>query len=63
LSKGETGEILKSDYLVDTLVQDDWAYQVVFKGDTTNLADSVPLNVNITVERIAPISLILGKSE
>ena len=56
----EAGKILASDYLVSTLVSGDWANQVTFDGDTTGLADGVPLRVSITTERIAPISLILG---
>lgn len=58
VSRNEAGKILKSDYLVSTLVTGDWAYQVVFDGDTSGLTEGVPLTVSITVERIAPIKLI-----
>ena len=60
LSRGEAGSVLASDYLLDTLVKGDWTYRVVFEGDASGLAESVPLAVNITVERVAPITLILG---
>ena len=60
VSKDEAGKILVSDYLVHSLVKGDWAYQVTFDGDASDLANGVPLTVTITVERIAPISLILG---
>ena len=60
LSKSEASAILSSDYLVSTLMQDDWAYVVKFKGDVSELNENVPLTVNITVERVTPISLILN---
>ena len=63
VSREEAGKILESDYLVSSLVSGDWAYLVTFDGDTTELADGVPLTVSITVERIAPIKLILRGGE
>ena len=60
LSISEASSVLKSDYLVSTLVQEDWAYQINFEGDTSELSEGVPLVVNITTERVAPITLILG---
>ena len=60
VSKEEASRILESDYLVSTLVDGDWAYKVDFEGDTSELPSNVPLSVSITVERIAPISLIFG---
>jgi len=60
VSRDEAEEILLNDYLVNTLVSGDWAYQITFEGDTSRLASGVPLTVSITTERIAPISLILG---
>ncbi len=60
LSRNEAASVLKSDYLVSTLVQEDWAYQINFEGDTSELSEGVPLVVNITTERVAPITLILG---
>ena len=59
-SRSEAGEVLGSDYLVSTLVAGDWAYQVTFEGDSATLAEGVPLSVNITTERVAPIDLVLG---
>lgn len=60
LSRNEAGKFLPGDYLASSLVKDDWSYQVVFEGDTSELTEGVPLTVSITVERVAPISLILG---
>lgn len=60
LSRDEAGKVLTNDYLVNSLVKGDWAYQVVFDGDTSSLAEGVPITMSITVERIAPITLILG---
>ncbi len=60
LSTEETREKLGSDYLAATLLSDGWGYQVAFKGDSSGLAQGVPQKVSITVERVAPISLILG---
>ena len=60
LSRSEAREILMNDYLVNTLMQDDWAYCVSFDGDAAKLTQNVPLAVSITVERITPIRLILG---
>lgn len=56
----EIDELVKSDYLVSALVDDDWAYIVRFEGDTSELKAGVPLAVDITTEQIAPIKLILG---
>ena len=56
----EIDALVKSDYLVKALVEDDWAYIVRFEGNTSELKNGVPLSVDITTEQIAPISLILG---
>lgn len=60
LSRDEVKRVLVGDFLVSAVVKDDWVYQVVFDGDTSSLEYGVPLSVNITVERIAPISLVFG---
>ena len=62
LSREEARSVLESDYLANVVVPDDWAYQVSFDGDTSNTENNVPLAVNITVERVAPIHLILGNN-
>lgn len=59
LSVDEVRGVLGSDYLAATLVSDDWGYQVIFDGDSLGFAQDVPQTVSITVERIAPISLVL----
>ena len=60
VSRTEASQIAPGDYLVDALMKDDWAYQVAFEGDTSQLPEGVPLSMEITVERLAPISLVLG---
>lgn len=60
LSRDEASKVLESDYLVSALLPDDWAYEVTLEGDTSEMAEGVPLALSITTERIAPISLILG---
>ena len=59
-SQIEAWEILSSDYLLSRLVEDEWAYQVIFEGDASVLEQGVPIEVRITTERVAPIELILG---
>ena len=59
LSPEEIKDLIKSDYLVDALVKDNWAHQITFEGDTSELIEKVPTSVVITTDRIAPISLIL----
>ena len=60
LSRDEAHGELGSDYLADTLFSEGWAYQVTFDGSTADLVTGVPLSVSITVERVAPITLVLG---
>ena len=60
LSRDEAAQVLSNDYLVSTLVQDDWVYLVTFDGDTSELNSDVPLPVNITTDLISPISLIMA---
>ena len=59
VSRDEAHDMLKSDYLVSTLVTGDWAYRVTFEGDAGDLSEGVPLSVRITTDQIPPISLIL----
>lgn len=61
LSRAEVADVLKSDYLVSALAHEDWVYEVDFSGDASGLADKVPVSVNITVQRTAPIMLVLGE--
>lgn len=59
LSRAEVHEIVGSDYLESTLVEGDWSYPVRFSGDgEAAFAEGVPLSATITVENIAPMSLI-----
>lgn len=59
VSRAEAGRIAPGDYLVDTLMPEDWAYRIDFEGDTSNLPEGVPISMEITVERLAPIRLLL----
>lgn len=59
VSREEAVSMVESDYLVDTLMKEDWAFVVTFKGDPSSLTPNVPLDVSITTESVAPISLIL----
>jgi len=59
MSREEVDRELQSDYLLSALMNSDWAYKVVFEGDTSDMTQDVPVDMSITVERIAPISLIL----
>lgn len=60
-SREEAKELLGSDYVVEALFQGNWETQVTFKGDTSSLVEGVPLTTNITTERVAPITLIMGE--
>lgn len=60
-SRDEVAAVLGSDYLTETLVEGGWATQVVLQGDVTGLAEGVPLQVTITTERVAPITLVMGE--
>ena len=50
---------LGSDYLSDTMLVGDWGYRIVLSGESASVAQGIPQPVSITVERIAPIKLIL----
>ena len=59
LSRAEVHEIVGGDYLESTLVEGDWSYPVRFEGDgAAGFAEGVPLSATITVENVAPMSLI-----
>ena len=60
LSRDEAREIVGGDYLASTLVGSDWVYVVRFVCDEDpGFNGGIPLSVNITTEKIAPISLLL----
>lgn len=61
VSRTEAAKIAPGDYLVNALMQDDWAYQVTFEGDTSKLPEGVPLSMEVTVERLAPIDLVVRR--
>lgn len=60
-SPDEWDEALGSVYLADALFKDGWAYAVVLDGDASRFEEGIPLYVNITTQRIPPITLILEK--
>lgn len=59
VSRAEAAKIAPGDYLLGALMKGDWAYQVTFEGDTSQLPAGVPLSMVVTVERLAPINLLL----
>ena len=61
VSRAEAEEIVPGDYLAEALMKDNWAYPVTFEDDTSGLPEGVPLSMEITVERLAPIRLLLGR--
>ncbi len=62
MSRDETENKLNSDYLKSALVKSDWTYMVEFEGDETdNIEQGVPITVDITTERVAPITLLIGR--
>ena len=60
LSREEARDIVNSDYLVDRLMEDKWAYRVTLEGDTSGVEEGVMVPVHITARTVAPIRLILG---
>lgn len=66
VSRGEAKNVVNSDYLVSSLVNGDWAYVLEFEVDEEegdhNFREDIPLNVEITTERIAPITLLFGRN-
>ena len=64
VSRNEAHEMLVSDYLANTLVTSDWSSVVLLEGnEVASIAEGVPLNVTITTERVAPMSLVFGGKE
>lgn len=57
-SRNELSDLIKNDYLVSSLAQDDWAYIVRFEGDSSGLKSGVPISLSITIDQIAPMSLL-----
>lgn len=60
LSREETREIVNSDYLVDRLMKEKWAWRVTLEGNTSGLEEGDIVPMHITVADMAPIRLILG---
>ena len=60
LSAIEAKEVLRSDYLVDKLVGDNWAYLILLEGDTSSFEDNSLVDVTIVTRSVSPISLVLG---
>lgn len=59
LSFEDASNQLGSAYLADALMASDWAYPVTFAG-ATGFNERIPLTVNITTDRVAPITLLFG---
>ena len=62
LSRDEASRQLGSDYLVSALVKGDWAYPVrlAASNELADMTENVPVEIEITTEKVSPISLILG---
>lgn len=62
VSRDEAALITPNDYLLAALMEGDWAYTVYIQlgPEASVLEGYVPLPASITVERVAPISLVLG---
>lgn len=61
VSRGEAHEMLPNDYLDNTLVTNDWNHVVLLEGDgIASITEGIPLEVTITTERVAPLSLVFG---
>ena len=59
VSRDEAKKILENDYLVSALMKDDWCYLVYLQSeDKLDVTPGTPMTVNITTERVAPITLI-----
>lgn len=64
ISREEVKDMVKSDFLASSLVEGDWVYVVALKGDGVyDFERGVPLDVNITTERIAPLMVLFGESQ
>lgn len=63
LSKSEGREILQSDYLVDKLFLEKWAYHVILDGNGLNLRDRQTVDVRIIIRELAPVMLVTGGAE
>lgn len=62
VSREEAKQILKSDYLVSTLMDGDWSYVVYFEGDGEyDTVDGTPISISIMTQRVPPISLIFNR--
>jgi hypothetical protein len=61
ISREEAAATVGSEYLASALAPNEWSSLVVLSGgDLTQLSEGGPLPVSITVESVAPISLIFG---
>ena len=60
LSAIEAKGILRIDYLVDKLVDDEWKYFILLEGDTSSFEDNSLVDVTVITKSVSPISLILG---
>lgn len=61
-SRSEVGDRIKSEYLVKSIMLDDWGYEVVFE-DVDRLVSGVPYKASITTRHVSPASLFFDESE
>jgi hypothetical protein len=62
MSPAEAKQLLKNDYLVDTLMPGNWGYKVTLDV-SSDLDTDVPLGTSITTQRVAPITLFWQHTE
>ena len=59
LSRDKVEDIVGSPYLLEEVMEGNWAYPVILEGaDLGSLAQEVPLTMKIDVERMAPVTLL-----
>lgn len=62
ISRDEARGVVGSDYLLKTLVADDWVYVARLTGEGADaLPSGKPLAMRIECERTAPLSVIFGR--
>ncbi len=62
ISRSKAAQIVTDQYLLDSVMEGSWAYVVTLEGEgASNLSQDVPIGMQITVERIAPIELLFRR--
>ena len=60
LSRAEAREVVGSDYLANTIVEDEWTYLVRLSGTSNSgFQEGIPISASFTTGKVAPISLLV----